>query len=523
MSIRERCLSIFAFFQRTPHGTIRDAAQAVGISKSAAHRQKQAIVCRNQHPESWLWETDEGYRWLIRFVCATIYMFGIRGGMGVRALSEFFHLVRVETHPGVSPSSLCRLIARIEDLMLAYKERHERSRKGLAQAIAGADETFFDQIILVVVELSSGYILLEEPAMDRTFSTWNARAVQALQRVGLQVRYMVSDKAKALTKLALDGLSCPHIPDLFHACHEVVKCLGGRFALSLARVHRKLSAAQETLERLHAKAAGPEKIRLQTQQVDALVGERQRLQHGQQRYSEALHDFSKAVHPFSLTDMTRQSSAAVTETLQGVLKRLRSLTGDYAITDSKNRLDKVERQIPEIAEVIDVWWTWAEENVRTYALPHDLETWLCEVVLPAIYWEVQARRTSSGPLSQVYRTASHLAHTRLLAHPMTVALHPQELTRWRRWSRWMVMKFQRTSSAVEGRNGVLSRMNHAQRAISARRLKVLTIVHNFGLHREDGTTAAERLFGEPFPDLFEWIVEHIDELPLPREHLANAS
>ncbi len=85
------------------------------------------------------------------------------------------------------------------------------------------------------------------------------------------------------------------------------------------------------------------------------------------------------------------------------------------------------------------------------------------------------------------------------------------------------MKFQRTSSAVEGRNGVLSRMNHAQRAIPMRRLKVLTIVHNFGLRREDGTTAAERLFGEPSPDLFEWIVEHIDELPLPREHLASAS
>ena len=523
MRIRERCLSIFAFFQRPPQGTVREAAQTVGISKSAAHRQKQAIAHRNQHPESWLWEPDAGYRWLIRFVCATIDMFGIRGGMGVRALSECFHLVRVDTHLGVSPSSLCRLVARIEDVMLAYKERHEEPRKGLAQVIAGADETFFDQIILVVVELSSGSILLEESATDRTFLTWNERAVPALQRFGLQVRSMVSDKAKALTKLALDGLSCPHIPDRFHACHAVVKCLGGRCAISLARAQRTLSAAQDTLERLHAKEACPENIRLQTQQVDALAGERQRVQHGQQRYSDALHDFSKAVHPFSLTDMTRQTSAAVTETLQGVLKRLRSLTSDDAITDSKNRLDNVGRQIPEIAEVIDVWWTWAEENVRAYALPHDLETWLCEVVLPAIYGELQAHRTSSGPLAQVSRTASHQARTRLRAHPMTAALHPQELTRWQRWARWMVMKFQRTSSAVEGRNGVLSRMNHAQRAIPARRLKVLTIVHNFGLRREDDTTAAERLFGEPFPDLFEWIVEHIDELPLPREHLANAS
>jgi hypothetical protein len=523
MSIRERCCQIFAFFQRAPQGTVREAADAVGISKSGAHRHKQAIARRNQYPESWLWETDVGYRWLIRFVCATIYMFGIRGGMGVRALSEFFHLVRVDTHLGVSPSSLCRLVARIEDVMLAYKERHEQPRKGLAQVIAGADETFFDQIILVVVELSSGYILLEESAEDRTFPTWNERAVHALQRLGLQVRYMVSDKAKALTKLALDGLSCPHIPDLFHACHELVQCLGGRFATSIARVQRKLSTASEALDRLHAQVACPEKIRLQAQQVEALTREQQRLKQGQQRYLDALHDFSKAVHPFSLTDVTCQTSSSVRETLQGVLKTLRSLTRDYAITDSTHRLDKVERQIPEIAAVIDVWWTWADETIRAATLPQELATWLRECMLPAIYWDIQTHRASSAPLLHAYRTAHQQAQDRLRAHPLTTALHPQELSKWQRWAHWMVMKFQRTSSAVEGRNGVLSRMNHAQRAIPMRRLKVLTIVHNSGLRREDGTTAAERLFGEPFPDLFEWIVEHINDVPVPREHLASAS
>jgi len=502
---------------------VREAADAMGMSKSAAHRHKQAIARRNQYPESWLWETEAGARWLLRFVCATIYMFGIRGGMGVRALSEFFQMVRVETHLGVSPSSLCRLVARIEDVMLAYQAHHTQPRKGLAQAIVGADETFFERIILVVVELSSGYILLEETAEDRTFSTWNERATQALQRVGLQVRYMVSDKAKALTKLALDGLHCPHIPDLFHASHELVKCFGGRFAAAIAKGLRTLSTASQTLERLHAKAAAPETIRLQEQQVTALKNEQQRLQQGQQRYLDALHDFSKAVHPFSVTEMTRQTSAEVTTRLQKILNTLRDLTREYAISDSKHRLDNVEKQLAEIATVVDVWWIWAEESLRGYALPQELETWLREFVLPNIYWDVQTPRASSDGLHEAYCTARHHARKRFLAHPLTTALHPQELRKWQAWARWVVMKFQRTSSAVEGRNGVLSRMNHAQRAIPIRRLKVLTIVHNFGLSREDGTTAAERLFGEPLPDLFEWIVAHIDELPLPRQHPACTS
>ncbi len=116
MNIRERCRQIFAYFRQSPHDTVREAADAAGMSKSAAQRHKQAIARRNQYPESYFWETEAGYRWLLRFVCATIYMFGIRGGMGVRALSEFFQLVRVETHLGVSPSSLNRIVARIEEI-----------------------------------------------------------------------------------------------------------------------------------------------------------------------------------------------------------------------------------------------------------------------------------------------------------------------------------------------------------------------------------------------------------------------
>jgi hypothetical protein len=45
----------------------------------------------------------------------------------------------------------------------------------------------------------------------------------------------------------------------------------------------------------------------------------------------------------------------------------------------------------------------------------------------------------------------------------------------------MVAKYQRTSSAVEGRNGYLSRLHHARRGFSKQSLQVLTIIHNFDL------------------------------------------
>ena len=65
----------------------------------------------------------------------------------------------------------------------------------------------------------------------------------------------------------------------------------------------------------------------------------------------------------------------------------------------------------------------------------------------------------------------------------------------------MVSNYQRTSSAVEERNGYLTRLHHSDRGFSKQTLKTLTIIHNFHLKRPDGTTAAQRLFDYEFPDL----------------------
>ncbi len=65
--------------------------------------------------------------------------------------------------------------------------------------------------------------------------------------------------------------------------------------------------------------------------------------------------------------------------------------------------------------------------------------------------------------------------------------------------------------------------HHAGRGFSPQTLRVLTIIHNFHLQRPDGTTAAQRLFGYQFPDLFEWVVEHMGALPLARRSLKSHS
>ena len=91
-----------------------------------------------------------------------------------------------------------------------------------------------------------------------------------------------------------------------------------------------------------------------------------------------------------------------------------------------------------------------------------------------------------------------------------------EQQRWLDWAIWICAKFQRTSSAVEGRNGCLSALHHSNRGFTPQTLKVLTIIHNFDIKRADDSTAAQRLFLHPFPDLFEWLVPRMGQLPRPR-------
>jgi hypothetical protein len=128
-------------------------------------------------------------------------------------------------------------------------------------------------------------------------------------------------------------------------------------------------------------------------------------------------------------------------------------------------------------------------------------------------------KTRQPQLKQGYQQAAQQAQARFLADGFTQTLPDSEQQQWLDWATWMCAKFQRTSSAVEGRNGYLSGLHQANRGFTEQTLKVLTVIHNFDLRRDDGTTAAQRLFGKPFPVLFDWVVLHMGELPRPRRTL----
>ncbi|MGJ3245959.1 MAG: DUF6399 domain-containing protein [Elainellaceae cyanobacterium] len=146
----------------------------------------------------------------------------------------------------------------------------------------------------------------------------------------------------------------------------------------------------------------------------------------------------------------------------------------------------------------------------------EVQTWVLTVLLPWLYWSQQADKTRTPHLKHRYQQAASDAFDLLMAAERTVTLPEVDHLQWMQWGRRMCATYQRTSSAVEGRNGYLAQRHHASRGFSAQALTVLTILHNFDLKRPDGSTAAQRLFGHPFPDLFESVLSTFSELPRPK-------
>ena len=120
-------------------------------------------------------------------------------------------------------------------------------------------ETFFGELlILVLMDLSSGYLLLETIQEDRSFDPWFAQASPRLDAMGIRVGHAVSDRAKALIKLAVEGFGCASGADTFHEQYGLSRWLSPALGRRKAKSGQCCEAAQKALESLPSEASGGE-------------------------------------------------------------------------------------------------------------------------------------------------------------------------------------------------------------------------------------------------------------------------
>jgi Family of unknown function (DUF6399)/IclR helix-turn-helix domain len=503
------------------HGkqSVRRVAHQTGLSKSSVHRLQRAMTRRGRHPESGWWETEEGRRWLTRLVVATLYTFGLKRGVGMDTMSAFFARLRLETQVGCSPCALRHVMQALEVAAVATAEAWEQAAVAAGEVreiIGGVDETFLERMMLVLQDLPTGYLVLEDVAADRTFATWKAAVDARLKVLGTEVVYLVSDRAKALIQLANQGLECLSMPDFFHCMHDLVKSYSLPIGQRVRHAHQELTKAKEALVRRQA----PSQLEQHDLKTQGLVEARQvevtRWEEAHNTYRGLLETLSLTLHPFRISDSAPQTTAQVESQLQATVEAIEALAQCHQLPARYDAMTKVRKQVPALAALVDFWWQGVQQDLEPFLLSPSWRSWVHECLLPLVYWEHAAAHTRCARRKAKMRQALEAVHATFQTHTITKQLAPQVLEEWKAWAVQRTQAFQRTSSAVEGRNGYLSQMHHNHRGLPRRRYKVWTILHNFDCRASDGTTPASRFFRRTFPDLFETVLSHIEALPQPR-------
>src|SRR6266850_3534804 len=137
-------------------------------------------------------------------------------------------------------------------------------------------------------------------------------------------------------------------------------------------------------------------------------------------------------------------------------------------------------------------------------------------LIPACYLDrvAQTRSVSAGePLREL---AKRLRSPLVESGGALAELSETEQSQLHQQAKELAEVFQRSSSHVEGRNGYLSLRNHQLRGLDRPRKRAcLTAIHNFFLTRPDGTTAAERFFGQKPRSMFTAILASVEIPPVP--------
>ena len=229
-------------------------------------------------------------------------------------MSESFERLRLERQVGCSPSALRGVMSALEAALLETAGAWEKDACAgdeVREIIGAVDETFLAQMMLVLMDLRTGYLLLEDVAEDRTYTTWKAGVDARLTALGTGVRYLVSDRAKALIQLAEKGLECLSMPDFFHCMPDLVKSSALSLARHVRHARQELTKAEEGLRKPAGPDERPQGDSEAQKRVEVKRAAVQCWQGVHSTYRAHLETISLTLHPFHLHDSSPQTSAQV--------------------------------------------------------------------------------------------------------------------------------------------------------------------------------------------------------------------
>jgi hypothetical protein len=356
---------------------------------------------------------------------------------------------------------------------------------------------------------------------------------KALSGLNCQVMQSTSDEAPGLLAYVAHHLGAHHTPDVFHVQHELVKAVSGPMATKQRAAAKAAREAQERLEQSqgHLQGAGdtppkrgpgrPPQAAASREQLeqDAQAARQafERLSAQREQVAQRIRTIGQAYHFVDVERGVRRNGRLIAADIQGQIDTMRSVAQSEGLSQTcLERIDKAERVVPKMQATIEFVSGSVPKHVRQLDLSPPVAYVLHAHLMPSFSLDrvAQSRTVQAGePLREL---AQRLRTPLFEPGGVLAELREVQQSEFKQQAKELAEVFQRSSSNVEGRNGYLSLRNHQLRGLDRPRKRAgLTAMHNFFLTRADGTTAAERFFGQKPRSMFATILQSVDLPPAP--------
>lgn len=521
--------------------SLREAASHLGIARSTLQgwQSRQRAMNASEATIAYF-ESPDGLDMLQRLLLALHLLFVLCNSIGIRVICEFLQLTGLSDFVASSYGSQQRLASAIESAVVEYgNAEQQRLAKEMEQKqiTLCVDETFHERMCLVAIEPVSNYILLESYADARDAATWQTHVTSAIEEMPVEVLQVTSDEAAGLLAMTRDGFDAVHSPDLFHIQQELSR--GTRLPLE-----SQVTAAQKALDKAQA---ATKQVERQKQEYDAAPRGPGRSPDFDKRLSdakqaeeqaeaeleqcvcrqvdarEAIEGIGQAYHPIDLQTGNLLDGRSVHNKLRALFDRIDDIAQESGLSEKATKhLAKARRLLPTMVLVIG----WAVRTMRRWvddlALSEAAQRVVLDLLIPGLYLQAAAGKVRDTQQRKQLQSKSQQLLEQARARDGPLAQLPEaDRQTVERVAADCATLFQRSSSCVEGRNGQLSLRRHHLHRLQDGRLAALTVLHNFWGERNDGTTAAQRFFGNPPKDLLAHLLSVIDMPPRPQKIAQN--
>ena len=505
----------------------RDLAERLGIPPATFNYWTRHYAPTDGDPVDSFFRSAPGELALRRIVLAALATFQLQGACGIRQVGTFLDQAGLDRFVASSRGALHPLAVHLESALVAFRDQEQpalaQQMKPKSITIVPDEHFHSGKPCLVGLEPVAGFILVECYRDRRDANTWKEAIVEGKRGMPVEVIQLTSDLARALVCCAEKGLEAAHSPDLFHGQRDLLQPLLLPLARPVQQAEKLLEKAARHANELDTPLEEPCSEEGLLALIEAVKNEQaigQKLERARERKEEAVQHvrgMGNDYHPFDRETGKPVTAEEVGRRLNAHLDLLAEVVQEAGLPErAREAVQKSRTWVGTLMGCVAWFWGLVNARVEELELSEGQERVVIDQLLAGHYWAMAAGRARTAEeRHRLKEMAEGLKREAWQEGGALSALPEEAKEQVEAVAYESAGLFQRSSSCVEGRNGRLSLQHHGHSRVSERRLKALTVIHNYVVKRADGTTAAQRFFGLKHKEVFSWLLERVPDLPRP--------